>query len=324
MSELALIERIAARTAVRPGTTLGIGDDAAVVEIGGSVVATHDMLVEGVHFRLGTTTMRALGARAVAVNLSDLAAMGAEPVALLVGLGLPRGFTDDGRADDLTAAVEDAAAAHEVAVVGGDVTNSPHLVIGITALGRPVPGVAPLRRSGGRPGDLLVVTGALGASVAGLALLEDPDLLPGLGERDALVAAHRVPVPRLAAGRELAAGGAHAMLDLSDGLALDAGRLALASAARARIDLSRIPLAPGVAVVADALARDATVMAATGGEDYELLAAVPADPLTALRAALDVPLTVVGELEEGAPGAVLVDGDGAPVVPSSPGWEHDV
>ena len=324
MSELALIERIAARTTLHPGTALGIGDDAAVIDLGGPAVVTHDMLVEDVHFRLGTTGLRDLGARAVAVNLSDLAAMGAEPVAVIVGLGLPRGFSDDGRADALSAGVEDEAAAHGVTVAGGDVTAAPVLVIGVTAIGRPAPGVAPLRRSGARPGDLLCVTGALGASAAGLALLEDPSLLPSLPQRGALVAAHLRPVPRLAAGRALAAGGARAMMDLSDGLGLDAGRLGRASGVRARIDLADVPLAAGVAEVARALGREPSLMAATGGDDYELLAAVPPDRLDALRGALDVPLTVVGTLVGGEPGAELRDAAGGLVTPAVVGWEHDV
>lgn len=324
MSELALIERIAARTVLRPGTALGIGDDAAILDLDGPAVVTHDMLVEGVHFRLATTTARDLGAKAVAVNLSDLAAMGVEPVAVVVGMGLPAGFAERGAADELSAGIEEMAAAHGVTVAGGDVTGAPVLVLGITAIGRPVGGIAPLRRSGGRVGDLLCVTGSLGGSAAGLALLEEDALLPGLPGRARLIDAHRRPVPRLAAGRTLAAGGARAMMDLSDGLALDAGRLARAGGVRVRLDLAALPVAAGVADVAAALGRDPGRMAATGGEDYELLVAVPADRLPALRAALDIPLTVVGTLTEGPPGVDVVDRHGDPVAIPSPGWEHRV
>ena len=256
MSELALIERIASRSATHPGTSLGIGDDAAIIDLGGRAVVTHDMLVEGVHFRLSTTDPADLGAKAVAANLSDLAAMGVEPVALLVGLGLPRGFADDGAADALSAGIEAMARRHGVTVAGGDVTLSPALVIGITAIGRPMAGVEPLLRSGACPGDLLCVTGTLGASAAGLALLEDPALLPGLGVRADLLAAHRRPEPRVSAGQALAAGGAHAMLDISDGLVLDAGRLARASGVRCRIDLPRIPLAEGCLLYTSPSPRD--------------------------------------------------------------------
>lgn len=324
MSELALIERIAARTTIRPGTSLGIGDDAAILELDGSAVVTHDLLLEGVHFRLSTTGPADLGAKAVAVNLSDLAAMGVDPVAIVVGLGLPAGFAASGGADALSAGIEEMAAAHGITVAGGDVTLAPVLVLAITAIGRPAAGVAALRRSEGRVGDLLCVTGALGASAAGLALLEDPDLLPALAGRNGLTRAHLRPTPRLSAGRALARGGARAMLDISDGLALDAGRLARASGVRARIDLATLPLAAGVAEVAEALGRAPAIMAATGGEDYELLAAVPPERLDALRAALDLPLTTVGALVEGRPGVELRDDAGALVTTASPGWEHDV
>jgi thiamine-monophosphate kinase len=324
MSELALIERIAARTALHPGTTLGIGDDAAILDLDGPAVVTQDMLVEGVHFRRATTSLGDLGAKAVAVNLSDLAAMGVEPVAVIVGLGLPHGFSANGAADALSAGIEEMAAAHGVTVAGGDITLAPVLVLSITAIGRPAKGVAPLRRSGGMPGDLLCVTGALGASAAGLALLEDPLLLPGLAERTDLVRAHRVPAPRIGAGLLLAAGGARAMMDISDGLAIDAGRLSRACGARARIDLAELPVAGGVAPVARALGQDPRILAATGGEDFELLVAVPPERLDALADAIDQPLTPVGALIEGPPGLDVRDEAGRFVELGSPGWEHDV
>lgn len=324
MPELALIERIASRTTTRPGTTLGIGDDAAILDLGGSAVVTHDMLVAGVHFRLSTTSPEDLGWKAVAVNLSDLAAMGVVPVALVVGLALPAGSEASGLADALTGGIEAAAAHHGVTVAGGDVTSSPALVIGITAIGRPLEEAPPVRRTGALPGDLLCVTGSLGASWAGLVLLEDPDLLPGLPDRDALVAAHRRPTPRIAAGQALARGGARAMLDVSDGLVIDAGRLARASGAGCRIALGRIPLAPGVAEVAEALGRDPWEAAATAGEGYELLAAVPPARVETLRAALDLPFSVVGEVVAGEQRVDLHDEAGNPVTTASPGWEHDV
>ncbi|MGD9571583.1 MAG: thiamine-phosphate kinase [Thermoleophilia bacterium] len=321
MSELALIERIAEGTTIRPGTALGIGDDAALVELGGLTVATHDMLVEDVHFRLSTTTPGDLGAKALAVNVSDIAAMGAVPVAALVGLGIPAGMADDDVAA-LSAGIEEVAAAHGMTVAGGDVTGAPVLVVGITALGRPEDGVAPVRRDTGRAGDVLCVTGPLGAAAAGLVLLESPGLLPGLAGRDALIAAHRRPRPRVMAGRALARGGARAMMDLSDGLALDAARLARASGLRAVIDLPSVPVAPGAAAVAAATGADPAVAAATGGEDYELLAAVPPERVEALTRALGGGLRPVGVLAGGPSGVALVDGDGAEVVPERLGWEH--
>lgn len=324
MSELALIERIASRTALHPGTALGIGDDAAILDLGGPAVVTHDMLVEGVHFRRETCDARDLGAKAVAVNLSDLAAMGVVAVAVVVGLGLPPGFVQSGMADELSGGIEEMASAFAVTVAGGDVTSAATLVIGITAIGRPQPGVPPVRRSGGREGDLLCVTGRLGASAAGLALLEHPALEARHPRRDALIGAHLRPEPRLDAGRALARAGVQAMMDLSDGLLLDAARLGRASGLRARIELDRVPVADGVGAVAAALGRDAAVMATTGGEDYELLAAVPPRLLDAARATLAIPLTVVGTLGAGEPGAELCDAGGGIVTVDSPGWEHDV
>jgi thiamine-monophosphate kinase len=166
------------------------------------------------------------------------------------------------------------------------------------------------------------VTGPLGAAGAGLLLLERPDLLPGLPARGALVAAHRRPEPRVAEGWALARGGARALMDVSDGLGLDARRMALASGLRARIDLAALPLADGVAEVAGAVGDDPALLALTAGEDYALLAAVPPARLEALRAALGGALHVVGALEEGDPGIELAGPDGPVAPPPRLGWEH--
>lgn len=321
MGEMALIERIAARTRPRPGTQLGIGDDAALVDVGGRAVLTHDLLVEGVHFRRATTGWEDLGHKALAVNLSDLAAMAAEPVAALVGLVLPPDAGPE-EVDRLYAGMEALAGAHGVTIAGGDLSAGPAVVVAVTAVGRPAEGLVPLRRSGGRPGDALCVTGALGSAAAGLLVLDRPDLGAGVngarGLRDALLR----PAPRIAAGLALGRGGARALMDLSDGLALDAWRMGRACGLRAVIDLEALPIAPGAAAIARADGWEPEVLAATGGEDYELLAAVPPEALPGLRAALaPLPLTAVGRLEEGEPGAVVLR-DGAPVALQRLGWEH--
>jgi thiamine-monophosphate kinase len=317
MSELALIERIAARARRRPGTELGIGDDAALLSVGGTAVVTQDLLVEGVHFRRETTGARDLGHKALAVNLSDLAAMAAEPVAALVGLCLPPGGLGDDAVDELYAGMEALAARHGVTVAGGDVTAGPALMLAVTAVGRAASGVPTLRRSGARPGDVLCVTGALGAAAAGLLLVERPELAAAVPGPVAgrLRAAHLRPEPRLAAGRSLARSGARAMLDVSDGLALDALRLARASDVRAVLEPTALPVAEGVAEVAAAAGRDAGRLAAAGGEDYELLAALPPGAVEAARRAAPCPLTPVGRLEEGSPELVGVEPGG---------WEHRV
>ena len=252
----------------RRGLAQGIENDAAQL---GELVVTQDALVEGVHFRFDLIDWRELGYRAAAVNLSDLAASGAEPEALLVTLAIPPG-----------AEVEDVVALYEglnepeVPVAGGDTSRSDRVVLSVTALGRSarVPG-----RAGALPGDTLIVTGPLGAA--------------GAAFRDRRLA--RPPL-RLTEGRELAAH-AHAMLDLSDGLAVDAGHLAARSGIRCLIDLERVPLAEG-----------ATVADAGFGEDFELLAAVE-DPGR---------FPAIGRCEEGE--GVEIRLEGKPL--SLSGWDH--
>jgi len=252
----------------RRGLAQGIEHDAA--EIGGLVV-TQDALVEGVHFRFDLLSRRELGFRAAAVNISDLAASGAEPLALIVSLGLP----GDASVEDVIELYEGLSEAG-VPVRGGDTTRAPEVLLSVTALGRAerVPG-----RAGARPGDVLVVTGPLGA--AGAAFRAGRLLRPPI---------------RVEEGRRLAAV-ATAMLDLSDGLAPDAGHLAERSRCRLAIELERVPLADG-----------ATLDDLGFGEDYELLAATP-DPLG---------FTVVGRCEEGS--GVLLTLHGKPV--ELAGWEH--
>jgi len=223
----------------RRGLAQGIEHDAA--ELGDGLVVTQDALVEGVHFRRDWIAFRELGYRAAAVNLSDLAAAGAEPVALLVTLAAPPEL-------EVADVVELYEGLNEpgVPIAGGDTASAPQLTLAVTAVGRSerVPG-----RAGARPGDLVVVTGPLGA--AGAAFRERR---------------HARPPLRLEEGRRLAAV-AHAQTDISDGLAVDAGHLAARSGCRVEIDLAEVPLAPG-----------ATVEDLGFGEDYELLAATP-DPL---------------------------------------------
>ena len=257
----------------RRGLARGIEHDAALIAEPGidGLVVTQDALVEGVHFRFDLVSWRDLGFRAAAVNVSDLAASGALPFALVVSLGLP-GST----------ALEDVLELYEglnepgVPVRGGDTTRADNVFLSVTALGRSarVPG-----RAGARPGDLLVVTGPLGG--AGAAFREG-----------------RLPRPplRVEEGRALARV-AGAMLDVSDGLALDAAQLARRSGCRVAIELERVPLVPG------ALVEDLGF-----GEDYELLAATP-DPLG---------FTVVGRCEEGSGVGLTLHGEPAELA----GWEH--
>ena len=322
LSELEIIERIARLTATRAGVAVGIGDDAAVLTGDPATVVTQDLLVDGVHFRRSTSDLADIGHKALAVNLSDVAAMGAAPVAAIVGLGLPDVDPVDGAGiDRLYGAMEALAGRHDVTIAGGDVTRAPALVLSVTAIGTMAAGVAPVLRSGARPGDLLCVTGTLGAAAAGLAVLDDPRLAAGITEADALRAASRRPTPRVAAGRRLATGGATAMLDCSDGLALDALRIARASGVSVELDLESVPVAGGVAGVAARRGIAGDVLAATGGDDYELIVTVPPDGLDRARRDLDVPLTVVGRVVAG-PAELRARRDGLPVELGRLGWEH--
>jgi thiamine-monophosphate kinase len=327
VGEFELIERVRARLAeagVDEGARLvvGTGDDAAVIAGPAPSAVSVDSVVDGVHFHRETASPAAVGRKALASALSDLAAMGAGPGEALVALGLPGDFTEaDGAAllDGLIAGARE----WSVALAGGDVVASPVLFVSVTVLG-PLDAGPAVRRDGAAPGQVVAVTGALGGAAAGLALLERPELAAEIdaGTADALRARQLEPVPRFAAGRALAANGAAAMIDLSDGLAGDARHVAAASGARLELDLTRLPLAPGVAEVAAAIGRDPLELAAAGGEDYELLACLPADRLDAATAAAGgagTALTAVGEVAEGT-GIELRGADGAPV--EARGFEH--
>ena len=263
--ERELIERIAARVGVRGEVVTGVGDDAAVLANG--MVMALDMLVDGVHFRRSTHSPADIGHKALAVNLSDIAAMAADPVAALIGLGVPPDITADD-VDEMYGAMEKMATQYGFTVAGGDITDAPVLTLAVTVTGRMRHGVRPVLRSGARSGDRLVVTGALGGSAAGLLILDDPLLGTGLAERDALVDCHRRPTPLLSHGHQLAECGAGALMDISDGLLLDAGRMARASGVCAEIDLDAVPRAPGLDHVAAAAGLAPDLLASTGGEDY--------------------------------------------------------
>jgi thiamine-monophosphate kinase len=306
LGEFGLIARIISGRELPPGIVLGPGDDAAVLlAADGRVVVTTDVLVEGVHFRLDWSTPHQVGRKAVAANVADLAAMGAVPTALVVGLAVP-GRTAVSTVDGLSAGMWDEADRAGAGIVGGDVVSSEQLVVSVTALGD-LQGRAPVTRSGARPSDVLGLCGRLGWSAAGLAVLRR-----GLRSPLAVVGAHRVPEPPYGAGPQAAEAGATAMIDVSDGLLADAGHLARASGVGINIDSAALPVAATLVEAALALGADARHWALTGGEDHALLACFPAG------VALPAGWTVLGVVGQGS--GVTVDGQAHDVFPV--GWEH--
>jgi len=317
-----------------PGGERWIGDDAAVLEVGPPILLAADALVEGVHFDRSLSSLADVGWKAVAVNVSDVAAMGGAPARMVATVAAPR----DAPLAELFAGIMEAAEAFRCPLVGGDLSAAPLLMVSVSILGSLPDGPA-IGRDGGRPGDVLAVSGPLGASAAGLRLLrsrlgveiskEGPavrassagqagnDLFPAGSPEAAAVAAHRRPMPRLSASFAARRGGATAMIDLSDGLVLDASRVAEASGVAAILE--DVPTAEA-ATRSEALA---------GGEDYELLIATASfDALSAAfaEAGLGRPFRV-GHLEAGS--GLVLDGalgdlDRDLVARVGPGFEHQL
>jgi thiamine-monophosphate kinase len=305
VGEFALIGRVVAGRTQPATTLLGPGDDAAVVAAAdGRVVASTDVLVEGVHFRLDWSTPEHVGQKAIAVNLADIAAMGAAPTGLLVGLACPKS-TDAATAEGLAAGMWKEAVRAGAGIVGGDLVSADQIVISVTALGD-LENREPVTRGGAMPGDVVAVAGRLGWAAAGLAVL-------GRGFRSpvTVVGAYRVPDPPYAAGPQAASAGATAMIDVSDGLLADLGHLVEESnvAIDVRTDLVEVP--QRLVDVASALGADPRHWVLTGGEDYALAATFP-DP-----AAVPEGWTTIGTVTRG--NAVTVDGK---PYEGGAGWQH--
>ncbi len=306
-----------------PSVICGVGDDAAVVRARGYAVTSVDTMVDAVHFRRDQLRPEEIGHRALAAALSDLAAMGvAGDAQAYLALGLPAG-TELEEARALIGGAAQLAQELGARIAGGDITSAPALFISFTVVGWSDDPAELVGRDGARPGDLIGVTGSLGGAAAGLALFSGLDLPldPALGA--ALRARYATPRPRLAEGRLLALNGATAMLDVSDGLATDAGHLAQASDVSVALKLDALPLAPGVREVAVALEQDPAALAAQSGEEFELLfCASPssAEMLETTLRELGTSLTWIGTVENDASAGVHLGIDGAEV--KLQGYEH--
>jgi thiamine-monophosphate kinase len=324
-----LVRRIrTAAGADRVGVVVGIGDDCAVLELtpGTRLIATTDLLIEDVHFRRRYAEAADVGWKAIAVNVSDIAAMGARPRWALVALACPPGTAAE-QIEAFYAGALAVAREHGVAIVGGDTSASAEgWFVNVTLLGEATRVVL---RSTARPGDVVAVTGTLGQSAAGLALLEldHPPMNVDAATLAAMTAAHLRPRPREAEGRWLgAADGVTAMMDLSDGLATDLRRLCIESGVGATVSVDALPIAAGTRRLAAAIDRDVLGWATGGGEDYELLVVVAADAFpriaAGLEAATGTPLTRVGTIERGAH-VRFVDAHGREIEVAR-GFEHFV
>ena len=309
--EFDLIARIRARVATRADVVLGIGDDAALLAPppGRQLVVTADTLNDGVHFPRGTSPAD-IGWKALAVNLSDLASMGAEPAWCTLSLSLPQ--SDPAWIEGFLDGFLDLAGQHGIPLVGGDTTRGP-LSIAVTAMGLVEPGRA-LRRDGARVGDEVWVTGTLGDAAGGLALL-DREPVPALRAR------LDRPTPRVAAGRALA-GIATACVDVSDGLLADLGHVCARSHVAARIDVDALPASAALMeVIGEA---DRIALQASGGDDYELCFTAPADAgadIGAVSAQLGLRITRIGRIVAGE-GVHPVDAKSQPWSSPRRGYDH--
>jgi thiamine-monophosphate kinase len=333
LGEFGLIDRLVRQWrmgAARPESLIvGIGDDAAAWSASGGadsvVLATTDTLVEGVHFPTGLAPWRDLGWKALAVNVSDIAAMGGTPQFALVTLALPP-ETPVENVDELYAGMRECSDEYGVAVVGGDVVRASQAMITIAVLGHAEMdnGGQPqlLRRDAARAGYAIAVTGNLGDSAAGLRHLKD-----GASSDDPLVRAHLRPMPPLAAGRQAAHLGVPCAIDVSDGLLQDLGHICDLCGLGAVVHAEALPLSQELR---RAFPADAISLACTGGEDYQLVFIAPQETMLLLRASANVPLTVIGEMDEhpeqrprlmdesGKETRLSADRQGAP----GAGWDH--
>ncbi len=326
LGEFGLIDliRTASTRCEDPGHTpwreilLGIGDDAAAWQSDDRVqLATTDTLVEGVHFDLGVMTWEELGWKALAVNLSDIAAMGGIPNYALLSLALPIKLQVR-EVSDFIDSFTQAAAEFGVAVIGGNVATAPNTVITVTVIGRSE-GNTLLERSKALSGDQIAVTGYLGASAAGLEILKGAAISDPKAE-DILRQAHLRPMPRVKEGQILVKQGVRTAIDISDGLIADLDHICESSRVKAKINIEQVPVHPAVA----AHFPNSQELALSGGEDYEIIFVADRATIGRAKRALRCPVTVIGQItEEELPARVLVvDPSGTTIRYKRKGWDH--
>jgi len=329
IGEFGLIDRVAkGLPPLGQGVVVGIGDDAAVLRLSEDryLLTTCDIQVEGVHFLRDKIAPQQLGRKAVAINLSDIAAMGGVPRYLTVSLTLPQETTVE-YVDALYEGIRRECEACGVAVVGGNMAHSlAHIVIDTFLVGEVEPARL-LLRSGACVGDRVLVTGSLGDSGAGLALLLNPGITCAEEDRRRVLEAHLTPKARLEEGRAIALSGlATAMIDVSDGLASDVGHICEQSEVGVRIWAERLPISSAAQAVAALVGRDPLEWALAGGEDYELLFTAPPKRVEALKITVTettgTPVTAIGEIVPAASGRVLIQADGRTISLETAGWDH--
>jgi thiamine-monophosphate kinase len=331
LGEFGLIERIR-RALPHPSAevVVGIGDDVAVMKISGPeyLLATCDVQVENVHFQRRAITPYQLGCRIAAINMSDIAAMGGAPQWALVSLALPPELETD-FVDALYEGMQEQLGRNGAAIVGGNLSRMEEaIVIDLCLLGKVLPENL-LLRSGACRGDLIMVTGWLGDSRAGLELIRRPDWLVSEECRRQVEARHLTPLPRLREGQELGRSGwVHAMADISDGMLGDIGHICRASGVGAEIWLGNLPISAAAREVAHAAGKDAAMWALTGGEDYELLFTVPSECAAEVQRFLKEETGTLCHVV----GQVMAEGEGVQIrsengkrmelAEGSAGWDH--
>ncbi|MCA1841414.1 MAG: thiamine-phosphate kinase [Actinobacteria bacterium] len=316
LGEFGLIARLKELVGEAPEGEVWVGDDTAIIRApAGTILFTTDIMVEGVHFDLATSSPQDLGYKSVAVNASDIAAMGGTPRRAVCALGIRDGLGLDW-VESLYAGMRQCADRFGFAVVGGDISKSDQVVVSVAMLGNPA-GRLTIERKGARVGDVICVTGTLGASAAGLGALK-----AGLGGREDLIAAHLRPVPRVQETQVLRRFLPTSMIDVSDGLASDLSHICEASMVGARLVADDIPLADCAGL---GLAESPLDLALQGGEDYELLFTIPADRAEpAIAAVGEETATLVSRIgrimEPSAGMTIVIDGQERALV--AHGWDH--